>query len=284
LFCPGDTERPRDKDSFFGRRDRDGGSQDGSDGGFRDEPSRADAVDDWGATRKFVPSGSGGGGGFGSGGFGSRMDNRERDGGEDEGPSRADAVDDWGSNRRFTPSSSARTSGSGSFDDRPSRGFGGRRDEDFSEGPSRADAESRWGNKFMPASTGGGYEERGRGFADRSRDLDKDNWSRHASGSTSPAPTSRPRLNLQPRTKPPPVLDIPPEAKLPEKAEAEPEPEPAPLPAGPPRPKANPFGAARPREEVLKEKGRDWIKEDIALERKKEAGDRCARPRPRTCS
>ncbi len=40
------------------------------------------------------------------------------------------------------------------------------------------------------------------------------------------------------------------------------EPAPEPEPAGPPKPKANPFGAARPREEVLREQGRDWRKEE----------------------
>lgn len=50
------------------------------------------------------------------------------------------------------------------------------------------------------------------------------------------------------------MLEVTPEPKEPEKA---PEPEPAPVPAGPPKPRPNPFGAARPREEVLKGKGVD---------------------------
>ena len=60
------------------------------------------------------------------------------------------------------------------------------------------------------------------------------------------------------------------------KAAPEVEPEPAPLPAGPPKPRSNPFGAARPREEVLKEQGRDWKQEETALERK--APETCAAP------
>lgn len=226
-----------------------------------------------------MPSGgSGGGGGFGSGGFGTRRDDRDRDREEDDGPSRADTVDDWGASRKFTPSSSsALSTGSGGFEDRP-RGFADRdrRRDDEPEGPSRADTDSRWGSsKFVPSTSGGGGGSGGGGFDDRSRGLDRDNWSRRGSepGSSSPVRTSRPRLNLAPRTKPLPVLEIPPEAKLPEK-----EPEPvvnAPLPTGPPKPKPNPFGAARPREDVLKEKGRDWIKEDMALDRKKEVIDRC---------
>ncbi len=61
----GDRGRDRERGGFFGRRD---GSQDGSEGGMDDGPSRADADDDWGATRKFVAtdktSSFGGGGGF----------------------------------------------------------------------------------------------------------------------------------------------------------------------------------------------------------------------------
>ena len=39
-------------------------------------------------------------------------------------------------------------------------------------------------------------------------------------------------------------------------------------PAAPPKPRSNPFGAARPREEVLKEQGRDWRKEELELAHK----------------
>ncbi len=73
-------------------------------------------------------------------------------------------------------------------------------------------------------------------------------------GADSLAGGSRPRLKLAPRTKPLPVLEVTHEPKEPEKA---PEPEPTPVPSGPPKPRPNPFGAARPREEVLKEKGMD---------------------------
>ena len=111
--------------------------------------------------------------------------------------------------------------------DRP-RGFGasrregGDREEDL--GPSRADAESRWGSKtFVPSergagggggSFGGGGEERG-----RDRGGEGDTWGRRtppdggsdtSSRGSTPAPAGRPRLKLAPRTKPLPVLDIPP--------------------------------------------------------------------------
>ena len=58
------------------------------------------------------------------------------------------------------------------------------------------------------------------------------------------------------------MVEVTPEPKAPE-AEAEP----LPLPSGPPKPRANPFGAARPREEVLKEKGVDPVAADKEPER-----------------
>jgi hypothetical protein len=62
-------------------------------------------------------------------------------------------------------------------------------------------------------SGGGGFEERG-----RDRDAGGDTWGRRtppdggsdSSRGSTPAPAGRPRLKLAPRTKPPPVLDIPP--------------------------------------------------------------------------
>ncbi len=233
-------------------------------------------MDDWGASRKFVPSSSGGGsGGFGSGGFGSRREDRDEPAGED-GPSRADTTDDWGASRKFTPTSAG---GSGGFEDKSSsRGFASSRrgDDDFEGGPSRADTESRWGKKIAPSSgvssgsSGGGYEDR----PSRDRDSEETWGARRGvdAGADAPSAGGRPRLKLAPRTKPLPVLEIPPEAKLPEKKE--PEPEPLPVVTGPPKPKANPFGAARPREEVLKEQGRDWKKEEAALGTK-DTNDRC---------
>jgi len=72
------------------------------------------------------------------------------------------------------------------------------------------------------------------------------------------APTGgRPKLKLAPRTLP---VETPP---APEPAE------PTPVEAPKPRaPKANPFGTARPREEILKEQGKDPVKEDLKLEAK----------------
>lgn len=82
-LCTGDDRsRDRDRGGFFGRRD---GSQDGSQDGQDDGPSRADEADDWGASRKFVPSDKtssfGGGGGFRD----RRDEGREGAEGEDAG-------------------------------------------------------------------------------------------------------------------------------------------------------------------------------------------------------
>ena len=61
----------------------------------------------------------------------------------------------------------------------------------------------------------------------------------------------RKRLQLKPRSLPAPELPTPPEPK-PEEPKAERQPQAAPAA---PKPRSNPFGQARPREEVLKEKG-----------------------------
>ena len=137
-------------------------------------------------------------------------------------------------------------------------------------GPSRADTESRWGNKFVPTSGGGGFEDRGsrdrdrdRGgggsFGDRGSSRDRegpDTWGRRAPSEGEAPPSAgggrRPRVKLAPRPQPLAVVGVAP-APQGEVRAAEPEP----LPSGPPKPRANPFGAARPREEVLKEKGVD---------------------------
>ncbi|PSC72851.1 eukaryotic translation initiation factor 4B1-like [Micractinium conductrix] len=273
-------------------RRRDGDSEDMG-------PSRADASDSWGADRKSMPSddrgrggfGGGGGGGFreregGFGGGGGFRD-RSREGGFGDGPSRADEVDNWGTKKSFVPSSSTR----GGFEDRPrAGGFGGSfRDRspgaarDRSPGgfrePSKADTEERWGRAsggdFKPTA----FEDRPRrefddrpprrggfGFGDRdtsrdgSRDgrppLPRDNsqdrvWRREGGGGGGEegAPRERPRLNLAPRSAAPAGEGASGGAS-----------------------KASVFGAARPREEVLKEQGRDAVKEDLKYEH--EAADR----------
>ncbi len=61
----------------------------------------------------------------------------------------------------------------------------------------------------------------------------------------------RKRLQLKPRSLPAPELPTPPEPK-PDELKTERQPQAAPAA---PKPRSNPFGQARPREEVLKEKG-----------------------------
>lgn len=227
-------------------------------------PSRADTADNWGAERKFVPSDREGGGfrdrggdrdrgGFG-GGFHDREDRPPRR--DDDGPSRAD-TGDWGS-RQFVPSSPRRGN---TYEDGP-RG-GGFRDREPREPreplePSRADLEDRWERRGDVAPPTG-FEDRPRerrGFSDgwrgreaggsgpSSRDGSRDRWARRPAGGDD-APRERPKLVLKPRTE----------------GEGE-------APAGEAAPAARPsiFGAARPREDVLKDQGRDAVREDERLE------------------
>lgn len=248
-------------------------------------PSRADMTDDWGAARKFQPSDSFGGGGE-RGRYGDRDRDRgfggsfhERDGSRDrrdEGPSRADIAGDWGTNKQFVPGA-AGPSGRG-FEDRgrAGGGFGERRSfrdgsrdrygeggfrESFRE-PSRADTEDRWERRGGDAAPTG-FEDRRReqederpgrrGFGEggfsgsfRERDTSADRWGRAApppaGGSDDGATRERPRLHLAPRT-------VPADGAA------------AAQPVGASR--SSVFGAARPREDVLKEQGRDALQEEV---------------------
>ncbi len=195
--------------------------------------------------------------------FGSRSPGSDRSGG---GPSRADEASTWGGGNRFEPSAPRR----GGFEDRD-RGGGFRdRDDAGSLGPARADEEDRWSKKFTP----GEPAPLRRGPSSSSGAADgEDRWSRSTSSmrdADPPASGERPRIKLAPRSLPPPVLKVEsqPEQKQPAATSESPA-EAAPAPSGPPKPKSNPFGAARPREEVLKEQGRDWQKEEFALEHKR---------------
>lgn len=212
------------------------------------EPSRADAVDDWGTTRKFVPGGGDGGSrGFG-GGFGDR-DRAPREPREFK-PSAADAVDDWGAQRKFEPS------GARGFGDDRRGGFGDReRRFDGPPPPSKADMEDSWGRgrEFKPAADAPSRPSRG--FAgDNASAADKEErWGRKApepsaAAAESSGPSERPRLKLAPRS-------VPADGAGAGSSDA--------AGAGS---KSNPFGAARPCEEVLKEKGVDPIKEALKLE------------------
>lgn len=258
------------------------------------EPSRADSTDDWGAERKFVPSdrpgGSGGSGGFG-GGF------RDRDGGggfggerrggggfgdrpprEDRPISEADTVDDWGANRKYQPAADTgdrRGGFGGGFKDRE-RPAGAPR---FNDEPSRADSGDWGARRSTPDGERppgpAGSSRRGYGFSDQpmSQADVEDKWSHRGppagGGEPASAPAERPRLKLAPRTLPLPEQQQPQQqangaASSPRGSEA------GSSSSGHQQEqkvrKSNPFGEARPREEVLKEKGIDYQKEELKLE------------------
>ncbi|XP_041010136.1 eukaryotic translation initiation factor 4B3 isoform X2 [Juglans microcarpa x Juglans regia] len=155
-------------------------------------------------------------------------------------PSRADEIDNWAAEKKSTV-------GSNGFE-RRERGGG------FFNSQSRADDTDNWGSNkaFAPSADGrrsGG--ERKVGFASDGG-ADSDNWAKNKKevSSVGGAGTERPRLNLQPRTLPVSNGD---------KQEA------AGMVSKPSR-GSNPFGEARPREDVLAEKGKDWKKIDEQLE------------------
>lgn len=273
---------------YGGDRDRDRGE-----GGYgrdrsreRDDgPSRADADDKWGAAKKFVPSlpnDRGSERGHDRGGYeedrgrGGRVSDRDM-------PSRADEVDNWGSTKKFMPAP-APTGGDGYSERRSSGRYDERRVsmggfEDHPRGgdrdlPSRADEVDNWGKskKFVP-SAAPPSRGMGSGFDSTYREAgaDADRWARKdpvARDPEQPRMSERPRLKLAPRSVP---LDSPPR---PSSADVNGEKggggglegEQQSSPAQKPKPRLNPFGAARPREEILAEKGQDYRKIDAELE------------------
>ncbi|GAU35940.1 hypothetical protein TSUD_69720 [Trifolium subterraneum] len=157
-------------------------------------------------------------------------------------PSRADEVDNWASVKKTLPS----------FDsgrqNRYGGGGGGGGGGGFG-GESKADGVDNWavGKKPLPVrSSGYGYRDSGmepdrwsRGSA-----VEPDRWSRGAPRETEQQ--QRPRLVLDPRKG---------DGSVNEAAVVKSN-------------KPNPFGAARPREEVLAEKGYDWKKLDSEIDAK----------------
>nr|GLL27064.1 eukaryotic translation initiation factor 4B3-like [Ipomoea trifida] len=184
-------------------------------------PSRADETDDWGATKKFTA-----GNGF------ERRERGERGGFFSDSQSRADDSDNWAAKKAFVPSEGRRFERRGSFE---SNGGGG-----DSDNWTKKKEEEGWKSR----SEGGAFdslrEKR------RSNGTDSDSWGKKGEEGNS----SRPRLNLQPRTLP-----------LAEGQQNGNGNEITVKPKG-----SNPFGDARPREEVLKEKGQDWKEIDQKLE------------------
>ncbi|VVB09619.1 unnamed protein product [Arabis nemorensis] len=199
-----------------------------------------------------------------SGGF-----NRDRESVRDSGPSRADENDNWAAAKKPIV-------GNGNGYERRERSGG------FFESQSKADEVDSWVStkpseprRFVSSNGGGGdrFEKRG-SFESLSRNRDSqfgggsdsDSWGRRreeSAGENGAAPLSggsRPRLVLQPRTLPVPVVEVRPESPVNVRPES-----PVTVPVERPR-GANPFGNARPREEVLAEKGQDWKEIEEKLE------------------
>ncbi|KAG6416105.1 hypothetical protein SASPL_123529 [Salvia splendens] len=192
-------------------------------------PSRADETDNW-ATGKMSPA---------SGGF-ERRDRGERGGFFADSLSRADEVDNWASNKSFAPSEPRRYERRGSFGLESSNGGA----DSGSWEKRRGEEGPRMGGAFDSLRERRGGQE----------GAESESWGRRREDMSA---GSRPRLNLQPRTMP--VIEI----AAPEKPKAEIA---SPV-AVTVRPKgSNPFGEARPREEVLKEKGQDWKEIEEKLE------------------
>ncbi|XP_010248678.1 PREDICTED: eukaryotic translation initiation factor 4B2 [Nelumbo nucifera] len=144
-------------------------------------------------------------------------------------PSRADEVDNWAAAKKPLPLSSA-DSGRHDRDRYGSLGTG--------SGGSRADEADNWtiGKKPLPARS----TSFGSGFRDSTPDSDR--WGR---GGLRDGDRERPRLVLDP-----PKGDVAPNEPVRTN-------------------RSNPFGVARPREEVLAEKGMDWRKLDLEIDSRK---------------
>ncbi|PIM97930.1 hypothetical protein CDL12_29592 [Handroanthus impetiginosus] len=230
---------PRERSAEELDRNKLGGGFRSYGGGMRDEQPRRQGSFNRETNREFVPSRAdetdnwaAGKKSSGSNGF-ERRDRGERGGFFTDSQSRADEVDNWASNKSFVPSEPRRYERRGGFGLGSSNGGA-----DSDNWAKRKEEEGR--------RIGGAFDslrERRGGF--ESNGSDSDSWGRKKEeGSVG----GRPRLNLQPRTLP--VAEG-------QKSEI----------ANVVKPKgSNPFGEARPREEVLKEKGQDWKEIEEKLE------------------
>ncbi|KAJ6843821.1 eukaryotic translation initiation factor 4B3-like [Iris pallida] len=196
--------------------------------------------------------------GFGYSSYGEGRESRSREPREpreprDSGPSRADEVDDWGSMKRsVVPERRERERGGGFFDSQ--------------QQSSRADDSDSWisrkpvGSGPPPRTNGGGrggFDMLNREGSNALGGADSDTWGkkREDVGPVGGGGAGgRPRLVLQPRSLPVAANGSNGEAPA------------APAPVEGKTKGSNPFGEARPREEVLKEKGKDWKEIDEKLE------------------
>lgn len=291
-----------------GFRERSTGGFGDADRGERDGPSKADEANDWGAGKKFTPSSSSssfaaapgsstwgrGGGGFEDGG---------RRGFDERPPppaaSRADEVDNWGSVKKFAPSSAppARAGGGGEGD------RWARRDAPSGEGqdagqwskkeplpvpvPSAADTTDRWA-KRPESTTTPAPSERPRLVLQKRTVPPADSApaaSADAASADAGADGAKPRKpdpfgGAKPREAVLAVKGVKPgdlertsssgSAASSSSASQTDKEKTGDLANGgaPKAPRPNPFGAAKPREVLLEEKGIDWRKADASLDRK----------------
>ncbi|XP_042005177.1 eukaryotic translation initiation factor 4B2-like isoform X1 [Salvia splendens] len=211
-----------------------------------DQPSRADEVDNWGSMKKqtALPD----------------HDSREsRVSGKYSplgGASRADDVDNWASMKK--PVSQPRNS---SFGSRPetdrwarNESFGSRSEQNPSLSLSSPKIEGVEGVKVNKPNPFGAARPREEVLAEKGLDwkkMDSDVADKKQSVSGGSRPTSsqssRPETPQSSRSEAPPSLG---EAVMRQ------------------RPKVNPFGDAKPREVMLEEKGLDWRKIDLKLDRR----------------
>ncbi|KAJ8510562.1 hypothetical protein OPV22_000996 [Ensete ventricosum] len=203
-------------------------------GGFR-------SYGDGGGPRRSLPGrrvdegdGSWGGAGGGRRSYGG-FDEEPRKGPPDrysdfDQPSRADEVDNWGAGKKpFAP---------------PLADAGRRDSYSFSGGgsSSRADEVDSWSTAKKPLPSDN--PSFGSGFGDSRASSDSYGWGRSREGSI-PLDQGRPKIVLDP-----PKRNVG-------------------TPSEPVRSRPSPFGAARPREEVLAQKGLDWRQMDSENEMKK---------------
>ncbi|GMI99752.1 eukaryotic translation initiation factor 4B1 [Hibiscus trionum] len=213
-----------------------------------DQLSRADEVDNWAMAKKTIPSFDSGRqnryGGLGTGGNG--------------GISRANEADNWTAGKRSVPARSS-TFGSGFRDSEPEHrwaGGGGR--GGFSEGRHRLVLDPPRGEVNEPvvktnkSNPFGAARPREEVLAEKGLDwkkLDSEIEAKKVASRPTSSHSSRPSSAQSCRSEGPQQQGV---ANLVK-----------------PRPKVNPFGVAKPREVLLEERGQDWRKIDLELDRRR---------------
>ncbi|XP_039006844.1 eukaryotic translation initiation factor 4B2-like isoform X2 [Hibiscus syriacus] len=208
-----------------------------------DQPSRADEVDNWAMEKKASPSLDSGRqnryGGLGTGAF-----------------SKADEVDNWTTGKRSNPTRSS-TFGSGFRDsgpepDRWSRSGGTREDRPrLVLDPPRGEV-NELVVKTNRSNPFGAAKPREEVLAEKGLDwkkLDSEIEAKKETSRPTSAHSSRPSSAQSSRSEGPQQQGFENAIKT--------------------RPKVNPFGAAKPREVLLEERGQDWRKIDLDLDRRR---------------